>query len=63
MRKPLIAANWKMNKNIGEAMSFAGAFGGILFDRFQEDEMPVDVLVCPLFWAFLHFAQYFPESL
>ncbi|HHY18143.1 MAG TPA: triose-phosphate isomerase [Firmicutes bacterium] len=49
MRKPLIAANWKMNKNIGEALSFAGSFDEMFFQRFQEDDIPVDVLICPPF--------------
>ncbi len=62
MRKPLIAANWKMNKNIGEAMSFAGAFGEILFDRFQEDDMPVDVLVCPPFLGIPALCAVFSEK-
>ncbi|HHT84340.1 MAG: triose-phosphate isomerase [Bacillota bacterium] len=49
MRKPLIAANWKMNKTIGEALTFAGAFGQMLFERFEGGDMPVDVLICPPF--------------
>ncbi len=48
MRKPLIAANWKMNKTIGEALSFAGTFGHMFHERFQSD-VPVDVLICPSF--------------
>ena len=49
MRKPLIAANWKMNKNIGEAVSFAGVFAERLYRRFPDKDIPVDVLVCPTF--------------
>jgi triosephosphate isomerase len=49
MRKPLIAANWKMNKTVGEALMFAGSFGQKLFERFEGDDIPVDVLICPPF--------------
>lgn len=49
MRKPLIAANWKMNKTIGEALTFAGTFGQKLFERFEGGHIPVDVLICPPF--------------
>ncbi len=49
MRKPLIAANWKMNKTTGEALSFAGSFGQMFYERFEGDDTPVDVLICPPF--------------
>ncbi len=49
MRKPLIAANWKMNKNIGEGLSFAGEFSQKFYQWFQSDNDPVDVLICPPF--------------
>jgi triosephosphate isomerase len=49
MRKPLIAANWKMNKSIGEAVSFASVFAERLYRRFPDKNIPVDVLVCPSF--------------
>ncbi len=49
MRKPLVAANWKMNKTVTEAISFAGVFGQEFFEWFQEDDTPVDVLICPPF--------------
>lgn len=49
MRKPLIAANWKMNKTIGEALSFAGVFAERLYRRFPDKNIPVDVALFPSF--------------
>jgi triosephosphate isomerase len=44
MRKPLIAGNWKMNKNIDEAVSFAKEIKGLVLDV-----KDVDILICPAF--------------
>lgn len=43
MRKPLVAGNWKMNKNHGEAMDLLKA----LIDRSGEIPEGVDVMVAP----------------
>ncbi|HHW17772.1 MAG TPA: triose-phosphate isomerase [Firmicutes bacterium] len=50
MRTPLIAANWKMNKTIGEALSFAGTFLDILYSQGGES-FPVEIVICPPFTA------------
>ncbi len=46
MRRPYVAANWKMNKTVGEAEDFVERFIGSVgeFDR-------VDVALCPPFTA------------
>lgn len=44
MRRPLIAANWKMNKTIGEAEAFASELAGSLAGVSH-----CDLLVCPPF--------------
>ena len=44
MRKPLIAANWKMNKTIGETESFLKEFFGLI-----KDVKDVEIVVAPPF--------------
>lgn len=46
MRKPIIAANWKMHKNIEEALSFAAEFAVKAVAREK-----VDTVICPPFTA------------
>ena len=43
-RKPIIAANWKMNKTPEEAVNFVTAFKALLGDRHQ-----VDAVIAPTF--------------
>ena len=44
MRKPMMAGNWKMNKNIAEAVALAKAIREAV-----NDEDGVDRVVCPPF--------------
>lgn len=46
MRTPIIAGNWKLNKTIGEAKSFAEEFKPLV-----ADVQGVDTLLCPVFTA------------
>ncbi len=46
VRKPLIAANWKMNKLVGEAVQTAEALKPLVADA-----AGVEVVVCPTFPA------------
>jgi len=46
MRIPIIAANWKMHKTIGEAEAFAAEFP--LDEAFQDQ---IEVVICPPFTA------------
>ncbi|HEX8550766.1 MAG TPA: triose-phosphate isomerase [Abditibacteriaceae bacterium] len=46
MRTPIIAGNWKLNKTIAEAQSFAQEFAPLV-----QDVQGVDVLLCPVFTA------------
>ena len=46
MRRPIIAGNWKMNKNINEAIELANGIKRSLFD-----EDAVDIVLCPPFAA------------
>ena len=48
MRKPIIAANWKMNLNAGEAQSY---FETLLMEAGDEHHTDVEVVVCPPFTA------------
>ncbi len=47
MRVPLLAANWKMNKTVGETLEYAGVFAGLMED--MGDSLRAEVLVCPPF--------------
>ena len=44
MRKPIIAANWKMNKTISEAVDFTRGLKDLTRDIFN-----VEIVVCPSF--------------
>lgn len=57
MRKPIIAANWKMHKNIEEAVSFAGEFA---VKAIYQDK--VDVVICPPFSALYIVRQALKDS-
>lgn len=46
MRRPLIAANWKMNKTIGETESFINEF-----KKLYQKELNMDTVLCPPFTA------------
>jgi triosephosphate isomerase len=48
MRKPLIAANWKMNKTVGETISFLEEFIPLVGDISD-----VDILIAPPFTSLL----------
>ncbi len=51
MRKKIIAANWKMNKDINETSEFISAFQ----KEMQGSDCPAEVVICPPFTA-LHVA-------
>jgi triosephosphate isomerase len=46
MRRPVIAANWKMNKKIGEAQTFLDEFIPLVWN-----EKDVDIIIAPPFTA------------
>jgi len=46
MRKPIIAANWKMNKTVSEAAGFAREITDLTRDIFN-----VEIVICPPFTA------------
>ncbi|MCK5595478.1 triose-phosphate isomerase [bacterium] len=46
MRKPLMTANWKMNKTVSEAVGFANNLKLVL-----RDAQDVEVVICPTFVA------------
>jgi len=46
MRKPVIAANWKLNKTIAEAQAFIEDFKPLV-----ENISDVEIIVCPVFTA------------
>ncbi|MGE5580606.1 MAG: triose-phosphate isomerase [Bacillota bacterium] len=50
MRVPLLAANWKMNKTVPDALAFAGAFVPQMLEVTGGAEWP-EILVCPPFTA------------
>ena len=55
MRKPILAANWKMYKTSAEARAFADLLLGYLQNEALQEK--VDILVCPPFLALPAFAQ------
>lgn len=50
MRIPLVAGNWKMNKTIGEALTFSSGLSAFLKDETRKPGWP-EILVCPPFIA------------
>ena len=52
MRRPALAANWKMHKSVGEALAFAEAFIPLV-----KDAAAVDVIVAPPFTALERMGQ------
>ncbi len=57
MRKPILAANWKLNKTIKEAMEFTA-----LLKRLVTDTQAADIVVCPPFTALSNVADMLYES-
>ena len=55
MRKPILAANWKMYKTASEAKDFAGQLLAYLKKEALQEK--VDILVCPPFTALPAFAE------
>ena len=55
MRKPILAANWKMYKTAAEGSAFAAQLLGYLKEEALQDK--VDILVCPPFLALPAFAE------
>ena len=53
-RRPLIAANWKMNKTIGEARVFCE---GLLLDVEELGDDGAEVVICPPYLALPLVAQ------
>lgn len=49
MRKPLLAANWKMNQTVAESLSWLAYFKEAAVDVINNDE--VDAVFCPPFTA------------
>ncbi len=57
MRKPIIAANWKMHKTIAEAIDFITR---LKREVFEMDD--VDIVVCPSFTALAEVSELLGES-
>ena len=57
MRKPILAANWKLNKTIKEAIEFA-----TLLKRHVRDTQSVDIVICPPFTALPELAEVFLDT-
>lgn len=57
MRRPIIAGNWKMNKNINEAIELANGIKRLLFE-----ENSVDIVLCPPFTALSGIAETIVDS-
>jgi triosephosphate isomerase len=49
LRVPLLAANWKMNKTVGETLSFAGAFIPEVQSLLDSQDPWPEILICPPF--------------
>jgi len=59
MRKTIIAGNWKMYKNIVEAIELSN---GLKRELFKLDFAAVDVVICPPFTALSEVAEVLSES-
>ncbi|MBM3255417.1 MAG: triose-phosphate isomerase, partial [Candidatus Omnitrophica bacterium] len=59
MRKFIIAGNWKMYKNIGEAIDLANGLKRELFELSGDD---IDIVLCPPFTALSEVAEVLAES-
>jgi len=59
MRKTIIAGNWKMYKNIVEAIELSN---GLKRELFKLDFAAVDVVICPPFTALAEAAEVINES-
>ncbi|MFC1674710.1 triose-phosphate isomerase [Candidatus Omnitrophota bacterium] len=57
MRRMIIAGNWKMNKNIGEALELANGLKRQLYDF-----KGVDIVICPVFTALSEVAEAVTDS-
>ena len=57
MRKPVIAANWKLNKTISEARSFIHDFKPLV-----QNISDVEIIVCPVFTALAAVAEAAKDS-
>lgn len=57
MRKPIIAANWKMHKTIAEAIDFVTRLKREAFDL-----QDVDIVVCPSFTALAEVSEVLGDS-
>lgn len=55
MRKPILAANWKMYKTVSEAKTFAAQL--LAYMKEEDIQNKVDILVCPPFTALAAFAE------
>ena len=60
MRKPILAANWKMYKTAAEAKAFAGQLLANLKEEALQEQ--VDIVVCPPFTALSAFAGAVQDS-
>ncbi len=49
MRVPLLSANWKMNKTVGETLDYAGVLLGLIEGSKKPAGTRAEVLVCPAF--------------
>ena len=57
MRKPFVAANWKMHKTVAEAVEYAGAFTPLV-----HDVTDMDIVVAPSFLALPALVEAVSES-
>jgi len=59
MRKTIIAGNWKMNKNITEAIELANGLRRALY---QLGDSAVDIILCPPYTALAEVAEVIQDS-
>jgi len=57
MRKPIIAANWKMNKTVAESIDFAKDLKSQTRDTFN-----VDIVICPPFISIAHVSEILKDT-
>ncbi len=59
MRKPIIAGNWKMYKNIGDAIELAN---GLKREFFKIERDDIDIVLCPVYTCLSEVAEVIANS-
>ncbi len=62
MRVPLLSANWKMNKTVGETLDYAGVLLGLIEGAKKSSGTKAEMLICPTFTSLPALCSVFSEG-